>query len=85
MCWRSDRSISWHVDSFGQNHPELSQLQQNYYQWLIDTNQDESAGLLKEKQGDFHGAIALYMKAGLPARASKLALSKSVSDGFHIL
>ncbi|XP_078486595.1 intraflagellar transport protein 172 homolog [Ciona intestinalis] len=59
------------------NHPELASLRNSYYQWLIDTNQDESAGLLKEQQGDWHGAIALYMKAGLPARAAKLSLSRS--------
>nr|CAB3255301.1 intraflagellar transport protein 172 homolog [Phallusia mammillata] len=59
------------------NHPDLVQLQQSYYQWLLDTNQDEAAGALKEQQGDWHGAIALYMKAGLPARAAKLALSRS--------
>ncbi|XP_076806393.1 intraflagellar transport protein 172 homolog [Clavelina lepadiformis] len=59
------------------NHPDLANLRSMYYQWLIDTNQDESAGALKERQGDWNGAIALYMKAGLPARAAKLALSRS--------
>lgn len=51
-----------------------------YYQRLIDTEQDEAAGLLKEQQGDFNGAIALYMKAGLPSKAAKLATSRKVSE-----
>ena len=64
---------------FCQNHPDLENLRSIYYQWLIDTDQDEAAGGLKEQQGDCHGAIALYMKAGLPSRAAKLALSRAVS------
>ena len=68
--------------AFSQNHPNLPELREMYYKWLVDTNQDESAGLLKQQQGDWHGAISLYMKAGLPARAAKVALSRSV--GFNL-
>ncbi|XP_039273606.2 intraflagellar transport protein 172 homolog [Styela clava] len=58
-------------------HPDLDNLRQEYYKWLLDTNQDEAAGGLKEKQGDWNAAISLYMKAGLPARAARLAYSRS--------
>ena len=34
---------------------------------------------VKEAQGDYMEAINLYMKAGLPARAARLALSIDVS------
>ena len=27
-----------------QMHPELENLQRNYYQWLMDTGQEEKAG-----------------------------------------
>lgn len=27
---------------------------------------------MREREGDLHGAIALYMKAGLPAKAARL-------------
>ncbi|XP_060947369.1 intraflagellar transport protein 172 homolog [Limanda limanda] len=57
-------------------HPELDTLRGNYYQWLTETGQDEKAGELKESQGDFQGAINLYMKAGLPAKAARLAISQ---------
>ncbi|KAF3703120.1 Intraflagellar transport protein 172 -like protein [Channa argus] len=57
-------------------HPELETLRVNYYRWLMETCQDEKAGEVKEKEGDFQGAINLYLKAGLPAKAARLALSQ---------
>lgn len=57
-------------------HPDVESFRSEYYKWLLDTNQDEAAGALKEKQGDWHAAISLYMKAGLPARAARLAYSR---------
>ncbi|XP_063414390.1 intraflagellar transport protein 172 homolog isoform X2 [Mytilus trossulus] len=57
-------------------HPELENLQRNYYQWLMDTGQEEKAGELKEKDEDYLAAINLYMKSGLPARAARLATSR---------
>ena len=59
-----------------QAHPELETLRRNYYQWLMDTSQEERAGELKEIEGDYHAAINLYMKAGMPARAARLATSQ---------
>jgi len=59
------------------NHSDLKSLQMQYYDWLISTNQDGAAGLLLQQQQDYTGAISLYMKAGLPARAAKLAFSRS--------
>ncbi|KAG7214317.1 hypothetical protein INR49_004455 [Caranx melampygus] len=57
-------------------HPELDSLRQSYYQWLTETGQDEKAGEVKENDGDFQGAINLYLKAGLPAKAARLAISR---------
>lgn len=31
---------------------------------------------MKESQGDFQGAVNLYLKAGLPAKAARLAISQ---------
>lgn len=31
---------------------------------------------MKESQGDFQGAVNLYLKAGLPAKAARLAISR---------
>ncbi|XP_042189213.1 intraflagellar transport protein 172 homolog [Callorhinchus milii] len=57
-------------------HPELENLRRSYYQWLMETNQDEKAGEVKENNEDYIGAINLYLKAGLPAKAARLALNR---------
>lgn len=59
-----------------QGHPALEKLRRGYYQWLMDTQQEERAGELKESQGDGLAAISLYLKAGLPARAARLVLTR---------
>ncbi|XP_058470061.1 intraflagellar transport protein 172 homolog [Solea solea] len=62
-------------------HPELDSLRRNYYQWLTETGQEEKAGEVKESDGDFQAAINLYLKAGLPAKAARLALSRAEVTG----
>ncbi|GFH08380.1 WD_REPEATS_REGION domain-containing protein, partial [Haematococcus lacustris] len=52
-------------------HPEAEALRGQYYKWLIQTGQEEKAGLVKEREGDYLGAIALYLTGGLPARAAQ--------------
>lgn len=52
------------------NHPGLADLKANYDDYLARTHQEEKAGQLKERQGDMQGALNLYLKAGLPARAA---------------
>lgn len=54
------------------NHPELENLRKSYYQWLMETHQEDKAGELKEREGDDMAAISLFMKAGMPARAAKV-------------
>ncbi|KAH9500287.1 hypothetical protein Btru_073626 [Bulinus truncatus] len=58
------------------SHPELETLKRNYNQWLMETGQEEKAGELKEREGDYMAAINLYMKSGLPARAARLVASR---------
>ena len=38
----------------------------------MDSGQEETAGEVREKEGDLQSAISLYMKAGLPARAARV-------------
>ncbi|XP_047600746.1 intraflagellar transport protein 172 homolog isoform X11 [Lutra lutra] len=57
-------------------HPALEKLRRSYYQWLMDTQQEERAGELQESQGDGLAAISLYLKAGLPAKAARLVLAR---------
>lgn len=62
-----------------QAHPELQNLRITYFQWLLDTGQEEKAGEVRETQGDLLAAITLYMKAGLPAKAAKLVSQHQVN------
>uniref|UniRef100_A0A672FWM1 Intraflagellar transport protein 172 homolog n=1 Tax=Salarias fasciatus TaxID=181472 RepID=A0A672FWM1_SALFA len=57
-------------------HPELDVLRESYYDWLMRTGQNEKAGELKESQGDGAAALALYLHAGLPAKAARLAIGR---------
>jgi intraflagellar transport protein 172 len=54
------------------NHPDLDQLKKNYFQWLIDSGQEEKAGKWKEEENDLLGAINLYLKGGMPAKAAQV-------------
>ncbi|KAJ3074648.1 hypothetical protein HDU98_010644 [Podochytrium sp. JEL0797] len=68
-----DKSIK--VAEF-KNHGDLDHMKRNYFQWLIDSGQEDKAGELKEEEGEVVSAINLYLKGGLPARAAFL-LNKS--------
>ncbi|XP_051954406.1 intraflagellar transport protein 172 homolog [Xyrauchen texanus] len=57
-------------------HPELDNLRRSYYSYLMETNQNEKSAEVKESEGDFTGAVNLYLKAGLPAKAAWLAMSR---------
>ena len=57
----------------------MATLKETYFQWLLDTGQEEIAGEVREKEGDYLGAVNLYMKGGLPTRAAKLMATHTVS------
>lgn len=53
-------------------HASTDELKRAHYQWLLQTGQEDKAGSAKEREGDLLGAIGLYMKGGLPARAAQV-------------
>lgn len=55
------------------NRPETDELKTSYFQWLLETSQEEKAAQLKEQAGEIETAIRLYLQGGLPARAAALA------------
>jgi intraflagellar transport protein 172 len=57
------------------NHPEAETLKRGYLQWLLESQQEEKAAVLKEKSGQYAEAIQLYLKGGMPARASTVAIN----------
>ena len=73
---RKEGRDSWLSSAACQGHPALEKLRRAYYQWLMDTQQEERAGELQESQGDGLAAISLYLKAGLPAKAARLVLNR---------
>ncbi|KAF5830572.1 intraflagellar protein IFT172 [Dunaliella salina] len=60
-------------------HPEADALKGKHYKWLLETGQEEKAGAVKEQQGDYLGAISLYLKGGLPARAAHVVVAYNQS------
>ncbi|CAH8629630.1 unnamed protein product [Schistosoma margrebowiei] len=56
------------------NWSGLDKLKKAYHHWLTETGQEEKAGDLRQKDGDFNGAVTLYLRAGVPGKAARLAL-----------
>ncbi|CAD7965624.1 unnamed protein product [Amoebophrya sp. A120] len=53
-------------------HPNVMQLKNHYLQWLLSTQQEERAGELQEREGNYARAIELYLKGGMAAKAASL-------------
>lgn len=66
-------------------HPQTEQLKRNHYDWLLQTGQHDKAGSVKEREGDLLGAILLYMKGGVPARAAQVSTSNSLFNSSNVL
>lgn len=66
-------------------HSGAITMRKEYFQYLLDTNQEEKAAALKEKEGEFTQAISLYIKGGMPARAADVILSNDMSPNVQIL
>ncbi|KAJ3152666.1 hypothetical protein HDU86_005539 [Geranomyces michiganensis] len=77
----------WHLSikvAEAKNHPELENLKRNYFQWLINSGQEATAGSLKEEEHDFVSAVNLYMKGGQPARAANLLTTHRLTDNVDL-
>lgn len=66
-------------------HPEASDMRQSHFQYLLDSNQEEAAAALKEREGDFIQAINLFLKGGLPGRAANVILSNDIQQPAQLL
>ncbi|KUF97591.1 L-amino-acid oxidase [Phytophthora nicotianae] len=54
------------------NHSGCEQMKRSYYDYLVESRQEEKAAAVKVKDGDYAGAVSLYLKGGLPAKAAQL-------------
>lgn len=58
--------------SVRQRLPNSGRLREEYVEWLISSRQEDKVAELKEKDGDFLGAVDLFLKAGQAVRAAKV-------------
>lgn len=63
----------------------MDKLKKDYHHWLTETGQEEKAGDLRQKDGDFNGAITLYLRAGVPGKAARLALTEPEISSDRVL
>lgn len=61
-------------------HPEALEMRQAYFQYLLDSNQDEKAAELKLDENDFLQAINLFLKAGMPGKAAQVIIDKDIQQ-----
>jgi intraflagellar transport protein 172 len=66
-------------------HPEASRMRDDYLAHLLSTRQEERAAQLKEQEGDYDKAIALYLKGGLPAKAANVIKSRNMFNDTSLL
>ena len=59
-------------------HQDVREFKDNYFQWLLETNQEAKAAEVKEREGDYTTAIQLYLKGGLPAKAANCVSTYNV-------
>jgi intraflagellar transport protein 172 len=58
--------------------PGADSMRHQYFQYLVDSGQEERAAALKEHEGDNLGAISLYLRGGYPARALAVAMAQKM-------
>eukprot|EP01028_Stygiella_incarcerata_P009695 TRINITY_DN4643_c0_g1_i1.p1 TRINITY_DN4643_c0_g1~~TRINITY_DN4643_c0_g1_i1.p1 ORF type:complete len:1792 (-),score=469.38 TRINITY_DN4643_c0_g1_i1:1897-7272(-) len=61
-------------------HENAKGLKETYFDWLLETKQEEKAALLKEKEGKYLQAINLYLQGGLPSRAANVCIRYNVTS-----
>ena len=66
-------------------HPDAQEMRQAYFQYLLDTRQEERAAGLKVREGEHLEAIELYMKGGMPGRAASVIIDNNISQPVQLL
>ncbi|RYH28435.1 hypothetical protein EON65_12160 [archaeon] len=66
-------------------HKEAGEMRQAYFQYLLDSNQEDKAAALKVKECDFVQAINLYMKGGMPGKAAQVILDNDIQQPLQLL
>eukprot|EP01063_Lacrimia_lanifica_P008046 TRINITY_DN1519_c0_g1_i1.p1 TRINITY_DN1519_c0_g1~~TRINITY_DN1519_c0_g1_i1.p1 ORF type:complete len:1768 (+),score=790.58 TRINITY_DN1519_c0_g1_i1:95-5398(+) len=59
---------------------DAQKMRKKYYEWLMETRQQDKAAELREREGKWSDAINLYLQAGLPARAAHIVNTHQVDN-----
>eukprot|EP00597_Dinobryon_sp_UTEXLB2267_P013909 CAMPEP_0170126096 /NCGR_PEP_ID=MMETSP0020_2-20130122/19456_1 /TAXON_ID=98059 /ORGANISM="Dinobryon sp., Strain UTEXLB2267" /LENGTH=1612 /DNA_ID=CAMNT_0010358929 /DNA_START=619 /DNA_END=5457 /DNA_ORIENTATION=- len=66
-------------------HPDVIEMRQAYFAFLLESNQEERAAELKVREHDFLQAIKLYMKGGMPGKAAQVILDHDIQQPVQML
>lgn len=66
-------------------HPETIEMRQAYFQYLLDSNQEERAAALKVHEMDYMQAINLYMKGGMPGKAAQVIVDHDIQQPVQMI
>lgn len=67
------------------NHPDAAARRTKYYNWLVESHQEEQAAELREREAKYIDAINLYLRGGVPARAAYVVATYNVKPEQHVL
>ena len=67
------------------NHPEAEDKRRKFYQYLLDSKQEEAAALMKEREGEHVQAINLYLQAGMPGKAARVIADNNINQPSNLL
>lgn len=59
-------------------HPDVHDMRQAYFAYLIDSNQQEKAADMKVDERDYVKAVSLYLEANMPAKAAEVIKTNRV-------
>ncbi|KAF4675176.1 hypothetical protein FOL47_008183 [Perkinsus chesapeaki] len=66
-------------------YPDVMRLKTEFLQWLLQTHQEDLAGSLQEREGNYEKAIALYLKSGMAVRASSVVAKHPMNYSQELL
>ncbi|GMH63033.1 hypothetical protein TrST_g9919 [Triparma strigata] len=67
------------------NHPDADSKRKKFYQYLLDSKQEESAAKMKETEGEYVQAINLYLQAGMPGKAARVIGDNNITQPSNLL
>lgn len=65
--------------------PRLAEMRQAHFQYLLDTDQNEKAALLKVKECDFVQGVNLFLKGGMAGKAAQIIIDNEIHQPLQLL